>query len=104
MSNESYEDRAARFRQDIEAAMISDSNGRIAKLAEKYDLEPRYVTTVIAHTYLKVAVEAILQRVDCKREHIEDCYDYVCTVVEAAAREAQFERGDFDNRDGGQES
>lgn len=93
MGSESYDDRAARFRHDLAAAMISDSDGRIAKLAEKYNLEPEYVATVISHTYLKVAVQTMMQKVDCKPEHIEEVFGHVCTIIEGAQEQTQFERG-----------
>jgi len=78
----------ARFRNDIETAMLSDADGRVAQLAQTYQLDQGYVELMIPRIYIRTGIRADLQSMKCTGDEIESCYQHVCLMLNGLLQKA----------------
>src|SRR4051794_9667301 len=94
MRNEPIDRNIKRFRREIEAAMIADTDNEehIARLAQKYDVSPEFVALTIPHMYIEVGMKVVLRRAGCPEAAIQQLIEHVGGIVESAIDQAAIDR------------
>jgi hypothetical protein len=73
--------RMRKFRDDVDAALICDADGSIARLSENYHLEQTYVEMAIPRMYIRAGIRADILKAGCTEEEVESCYQHVCMTL-----------------------